>query len=61
MKAEHPFTAISPAFEVHANHNNEAHNAALRRRCSAYRKEAESRRQEALAVTPTARRTTTDS
>ncbi|ABW27289.1 hypothetical protein AM1_2278 [Acaryochloris marina MBIC11017] len=37
VKAEHPFTAISPASEVHANHN-EAHNAALRRRCSAYRK-----------------------
>lgn len=34
---EHPFTAISPASEVHANHN-EAHNSALRRRCSAYRR-----------------------
>lgn len=34
---EHPFTAISPAFEIHANHN-EAQNSALRRRCSAYRR-----------------------
>ena len=37
LKTEHPFTAISPTAEVHANHN-EAHNAALRRRCSAYRR-----------------------
>ena len=29
VKAEHPFTALSPEAEVHANHN-EAHNAALR-------------------------------
>ncbi len=36
LKTEHPFTAISPMSEVHANHN-EAQNAALRRRCSAYR------------------------
>jgi len=36
--AEHPFTAISPASEVHANHN-EAQNSALRRRCSAYRRQ----------------------
>lgn len=35
---EHPFTAISAAFEVHANHN-EAHNSAMRRRCSAYRRQ----------------------
>ena len=35
VKVEHPFTAISAACEVHANHN-EAQNAALRRRCSAY-------------------------
>lgn len=34
---EHPFTAISPASDVHANHN-EAHNSALRRRASAYRR-----------------------
>jgi hypothetical protein len=34
---EHPFTAISAASEVHANHN-EAQNSALRRRCSAYRR-----------------------
>lgn len=34
---EHPFTAISPVSEVHANHN-EAQNSALRRRCSAYRR-----------------------
>ena len=37
VKAEHPFTAISPESEVHANHN-EAQNAALRRKCSAYRR-----------------------
>lgn len=37
VKPEHPFTAISPASEVHANHN-EAHNSALRRRASAYRR-----------------------
>lgn len=34
---EHPWTAISPSSEVHANHN-EAQNSALRRRCSAYRR-----------------------
>jgi hypothetical protein len=38
VKVEHPFTAISPLSEVHANHN-EAQNAALRRRCSAYRRQ----------------------
>ena len=37
VKTEHPFTAISPKSEVHANHN-EAQNAALRRRASAYRR-----------------------
>jgi len=37
VKVEHPFTAISPACEVHANHN-EAQNSALRRRSSAYRR-----------------------
>jgi len=37
VKVEHPCTAISPVSEVHANHN-EAQNAALRRRCSAYRR-----------------------
>lgn len=37
VKSEHPFTAISPESEVHANHN-EAQNAALRRRCSSYRR-----------------------
>lgn len=37
VKVEHPFTAISPSKEVHANHN-EANNAAIRRRCSAYRR-----------------------
>lgn len=37
VKTEHPFTAISPACEVHANHN-EAQNTALRRRASAYRR-----------------------
>lgn len=37
VKVEHPFTALSPACEVHANHN-EAQNSALRRRASAYRR-----------------------
>jgi hypothetical protein len=37
VKPEHPFTAISPASQVHANHN-EAHNSALRRRASTYRR-----------------------
>jgi hypothetical protein len=37
VKVEHPFTAISPEPEVHANHN-EAQNSALRRRASAYRR-----------------------
>jgi hypothetical protein len=37
FKVEHPFTAISPKSEVHANHN-EAQNSALRRRASAYRR-----------------------
>lgn len=37
VRVEHPFTAISPAREVHANHN-EAQNSALRRRASAYRR-----------------------
>lgn len=37
FKAEHPFIAISPVSEVLANHN-EAQNAVLRRRCSAYRR-----------------------
>jgi hypothetical protein len=35
LRAEHPFTAISPPSDVHANHN-EAQNSALRRRASAY-------------------------
>lgn len=48
LKTEHPFTAISSKTEVHANHN-EAQNAALRRRCSAYR-----RRQNLYAKTRTA-------
>jgi hypothetical protein len=37
VNVEPPFTAVSPPSEVHANHN-EAQNAALRRRCSAYRR-----------------------
>lgn len=37
VKPEHPYTAMSPVHDVHANHN-EAHNAALRRRASAYRR-----------------------
>ncbi len=35
VRAEHPFTAISLATEVHANHV-QAHNSALRRRGCAY-------------------------
>ena len=34
---EHPYTALSAKSEVHANHC-EAHNASIRRRCSAYRR-----------------------
>ncbi len=37
VKIEHPYTAISPDNEVHANHN-EALNSSIRRRCSAYRR-----------------------
>ena len=37
VKHEHPWTVISSESEVHANHC-EAHNAALRRRCSAFRR-----------------------
>ena len=37
VKYEHPFTAVSAMDEVHANHN-EAQNAAIRRRASAYRR-----------------------
>lgn len=37
VKQEHPWTAISRKAEVHANHN-EAQNASLRRRCSAFRR-----------------------
>lgn len=37
VKPEHPFTAISPASEVHANHN-EALNSSIRRRFCAYRR-----------------------
>lgn len=37
VNSEHPFTALSPIHEVHANHN-EAQNSALRRRASAYRR-----------------------
>lgn len=37
VRVEHPYTAISPAHQVHANHN-EAHNSALRRRASVYRR-----------------------
>ena len=37
VKQEHPYTAISPKSEVHANHN-EALNSALRRKASAYRR-----------------------
>jgi hypothetical protein len=36
VKVEHPFTAISAATEVHANHN-ETQNSALSRRANAYR------------------------
>lgn len=54
VKVDHPFTAMSPPAEVHANHN-EAHNAALRRRCSAYR-----RRQNLYAKAQTALQRTLD-
>lgn len=37
VNPEHPFTAISPESDVHANHN-EALNSAIRRKCSAYRR-----------------------
>lgn len=37
LKVEHPVTTVSPTAEVHANHN-EAQNAVIRRRCSAYRR-----------------------
>ena len=37
VKHEHPWTALSHEGEVHANHC-EAHHAALRRRCSAFRR-----------------------
>jgi hypothetical protein len=37
LKQEHPFTAISPKSDVHANHN-EAQNSSLRRRASGYRR-----------------------
>lgn len=35
VRPEHPYTAIRPKSEVHANHN-EAQNSSLRRRASAY-------------------------
>jgi hypothetical protein len=35
LRQEHPFTAISPTSDVHANHN-EAQNSSLRRRASAF-------------------------
>lgn len=37
VKVTHPYTAISAKSEVHANHN-EAHNSALRRKATAYRR-----------------------
>jgi hypothetical protein len=37
LKQEHPFTAISPKSDVHANHN-EAQNSSLRRRASGDRR-----------------------
>jgi hypothetical protein len=37
LKQEHPFTAISPKSDVHANHH-EAQNSSLRRRASGYRR-----------------------
>lgn len=45
IKPEHPFTAISLASDVHANHH-EALNSCIRRRCSAF-----SRRQNHYAKT----------
>jgi len=46
VKPEHPYTAISPQSDVHANHV-EAHNASLRRHCADYR-----RHQNLYAKTP---------
>jgi hypothetical protein len=48
----HPYTAISPEKDVHANHQ-ESFNASLRRRCSAYRRRQNlyAKRQEALQRT----------
>ena len=37
LKQAHPYTAISPKSEVHANHN-EAQNSTLRRKATAYRR-----------------------
>ncbi len=37
VKIEHPYTSISLKYEVHANHN-EAHNSAIRCKCSVYRR-----------------------
>jgi hypothetical protein len=50
----HPYTAISTEQEVHANHQ-EAFNASLRRRCSAYRRRQNlyAKRQDALQRTLT--------
>jgi hypothetical protein len=50
----HPYTAISPDKDVHANHQ-EAFNASLRRRCSAYRRRQNlyAKRQDALQRTLT--------
>jgi hypothetical protein len=50
----HPYTAISPEKDVHANHQ-EAFNASLRRRCSAYRRRQNlyAKRQDALQRTLT--------
>ncbi len=49
-KSEHPYTAISPKSEVHANHN-EAHNSAMRRRCSASSTTAKSLCQDKTGIT----------
>jgi hypothetical protein len=57
VKVEHPFTAISPEHEVHANHN-EAHNSALRRRASASSTATEFVCEASGSITKSFRRTT---
>ncbi len=55
VNPEHPFTAISPASEVHANHN-EAQNSSLRRRSPCLSQTTESLCQASGGITTIARR-----